>query len=271
MATATSNPSLLRRAIANAVRLSLVVAIVACGLQSAMAYFDAPKPGTDETTPTDIDDLGAWTFAGEGLATSIKTVQADEVAANVIAPAGDFEFSPKAEGETRLMEFLATVSPSETTPEGRKRFRTSISGIEAFAETQHTADGDRLVVARAAFTSTGDGMTLLEIRPHATPKGNAQGASELFALDGAFEFARRVNAKGESTGVLRSTSAAVEEAANAAKRSLSAAGWSVEGLELGEAASGASLTCRRNAERMQVIVFRDGAAGDQTMVMAVKE
>jgi len=271
MATATSNPSMLRRAIANAVRLSLVVAIVACGLQSAMAYFDAPKPGTDEAVATEIDDLGAWTFAGEGLAVSVKTIRTDEVASDLEAPAADLELPAKGEGEIRLLEFLATLRPGETTAEGRRRFRTSISGIEAFAETQRTADGDRLVVARAAFAGTGEGITLLDIRPHATPNGNAQGASELFALDGAFEFARRVNAKGEVTGVLRSSSATVEDAANAAKRSLGAAGWSVEGLELGEAASGTSLTCRRNAERLQVIVFRDGAAGDQTMVMAVKE
>src|SRR5262245_19618408 len=98
------HPSMLRRAVANAARYAMMAAIVACGIQSAWAYFDCPKSGAGAAVEPQLDDLGAWTFAGDGLAVSVKMVSAEEIEASLTAPATmDSDLPPKADGETRLL------------------------------------------------------------------------------------------------------------------------------------------------------------------------
>jgi hypothetical protein len=50
-----------------------------------------------------------------------------------------------------------------------------------------------------------------------------------------------------------------------------AKGWAVDELAADDVESAKTFSCRRGAERMQVVVFRDGAAAAQTMILAVKD
>jgi hypothetical protein len=268
-----STPSTSRRVVVNAVKLAMVAAIVGIGVQTAMAFLARPHSDSVADRILDADqDFGGWTFAGEGIEVSVKTLEPTQLLAELTKsgePAG--ELPAKAEGETRLLELLATLGDGERLPEGRRKYRQTISGIDAYAETIHTAGGERLVVARAAVGASADGATLLEIRPSMAGGGNGTGASEGFAFgDNVMEIARRVASNGATTGALLATPLPMDDAMNAARRALSATGWTVGEVSVGEESSAKTCTCHRDSDRMQVVVFRDGDA-EQTMILGVRE
>lgn len=275
MADAATQPAKWKKVATNATKLALGLLIVGIGIQTAMSFFEnrtsEVKPIAEAKTEA---ELGSWTFAGEGLGVTVRAVEAGKVDDELrgSGPTAEPPTGKIRDGETRILELLKDQPPSETTPEGRQRWRQSLAGIEVFAETCKVGNDVRLVLARAAWSSGGEGFSLLEIRPQGDSGGNQSTTESSFPTpEGATEMARRVSPDGKATGSLFMTKAAMEATVDAMKGALSAKGWSVETIEAGDGSAAKSLACQKNDERMQVVVFRDEGAAGQTMILCVQE
>jgi len=276
MGDAKQEVSTTRRVLHKATKLSMFLVIVGLGIQTGFAFFEPARTPVDASKQTSPEgDLGAWTFAGEGLSVAMRTVEVADLESELAGSQGAEVVDPaikKGEAEARILDVLATLPPTKKDPSGRRGWRQTLSGIEIYAETCRTGEGERLAVARAAWSSTGAGLTLLEIRPEATSGGNEKSAKRsLPAPKGATEMAQRVTSKGVVTGSLFTSKESLEVAGKAMTTSLNGDGWSVEPIDLGESVSARTMACRRGDEQMQVVLFRDEAGADQTMIMCVRE
>jgi hypothetical protein len=276
MADATPEASKTRRVLYKATKLAVFLTIVGLGIQTGTAFFEKSGPTrTQAEKATPESEVGDWTFAGEGLSVAVRSIDASDAEKELrgTGDAGSVDPSiPKGESESGILELLASRPPTVKAADGRRGWRQTISGIEVYAETCKSGGGDRLAVARAAWSSSGSGLTLLEIRPEAVTGGNERLAKWSFpAPKGLTELAQRVTTKGIVTGYLLTTRESLVDAGQAMTTSLTSGGWSVEPVELGEEVSAKTMACRRGEERWQVVVFRDGTAADQTMIMCIRE
>jgi hypothetical protein len=276
MSDATPEASRTRRVLRKAAKLTLFLVIVGLAVQTGIAFFDQSSPSVRvEETPTPESDLGAWTFAGEGLSVAMRTIEVADIEKELLG-SGDagvvVPTIPKGDAESRILELLTTQPPTVKSADGRRGWRQTVSGIEVYAETCKSGGVDRLAIARAAWSATGSGLTLLEIRPEAPSSGNGKTAKRVFPVPkGATEMAQRVTPKGVVTGSLLTTRDSLDVAGKAMTASLTGDGWTVEPVEMGEEVSAKTMACRRGGERWQVVIFRDGHAAGQTMIMCVRE
>ena len=276
MAEANQQASKARQVLQKSEKLTTFLVIVGLGVQTGSAFLEqSSPPSTAAETPASEKDPGDWTFGGEGLAVAVRSSEAADVDkellgsvdAGVVDPA-----IPKGDAEAKILELLATQPPTIKGPQGRRGWRQTISGIEVYAETCKSGGADRLAVARAAWGSSESGLTLLEIRPEAVSGGNEKSAKRLIrAPKGAAEMAQRVTRTGVVTGSLLTTGDSLDAAGKAMTESLTGDGWSVEPIAMGEDVSAKTMACRRGDDRMQVVVFRDGRAAEQTMIMCVRD
>ena len=275
MADPTPTASKTRQVLYKATKLALFLVIIALGVQAGTAFFEQPSHQSASVTSDSESETGAWTFAGEGLSVAVRSIEAGDVEKELLGngDAGVVDSSiPKSEAELGILDLLASQPPTVKGANGRRGWRQAISGIEVYAETCKSGGVDRLAVARAAWSSTGTGLTLLEIRPEAVSAGNERSTKRPFpAPKGLTEMAQRVTTKGVVTGSLLTTRESLEHAGKAMSDSLTGAGWSVEPVELGEEVSAKTMAFRRGDERWQIVVFRDGNTADQTMIMCVRD
>lgn len=276
MAEEKLQPSKARRILQAATKLTIFLVIVGLGIQTGTAFFEqsGPSTGTEETS-TPESDLGAWTFAGEGLSVAVRTIEVADMESELLGSgdAGSVDPSiPKGDAEKQILELLATQPPTKKGAGGRRGWRQTVSGIAVYAETCKTAEGDRLAVARAAWSTSGEGLTLLEIRPNADAKSNGTTVDRPFPTpEGATEMARRVTTKGVVTGTLMTSKGSLETVGKAINESLARGGWSVSPVEVGEETSAQPMACRRGDEKLQVVVFRNESVADQTMIMCIRD
>lgn len=273
MAGPTPQPTKTRRVLTSATKLALFLVMIAVVVQAAMTYFEEPVGGGLAAEDSTSDgDLGDWTFAGQGLGVTVRSIETSDMEAELrgLEPVAVDPTLPLVEGEKQLLELLAAHPPVEKGSDGRRRWRQQFGGIEVFAETYKAGKDERLAVGRAAWTTGGQGLSLLEVRPQAGANGPSTAEGLVTTPAGATEIARRMTNKGGVTGSLLMMKASVDVAAGDVKRSLTTDGWNVETLDLGDTGGAKAMTASRGSQRMQVVLMSEQSA-DGTMVMVAKE
>jgi hypothetical protein len=273
MTEPTPQPSKAKRVLTSATKLALFLVMVGIVVQAGMTYFEEPAGGGGRAEDsTSAGDLGEWTFAGQGLGVTVRSIETSDMEAELrgLEPVAVDPTLPLVEGEKQLLVLLAAHPPTEKEGDGRRRWRQQFGGIEVFAETYKAGKDERLAIGRAAWTSGGNGLSLLEVRPQAG--ANAQSTAERLVTPpaGATEIARRMTNKGGVTGSLLLMKTPVDVAAGDVKRSLTTDGWKVDTLDLGDTGGAKAMTATRGGQRMQVVLMNEQSA-DGTMIMVAKE